>query len=273
MTALSTWQPYAMGVVSLIALTLVQSAYQASPLAASTPVMDAANPIVGIAIGLALFDESLAISGWHLPGAMIGVALLAIGVTLLDTSPLVLRIQRLEDEEHGRRASPALEDAPVEIQLALQNGQLDQGCAGGSGPGDPIVGMLFYLPAVDVGFESVMVAATGVQVVFAGGATVAVVRRVGDGVVQIGVGRTLPAHRVSAVDVTEPDELGQSGRCGVGGPPVVEQGRASCRTRAPCGSSISTTRASRARNRATVCSPARGSTRSSNAPRSSPGSR
>ena len=52
-----------MGVVSLIALTLVQSAYQASPLAASTPVMDTANPIVGIAIGLALFDEIVAISG------------------------------------------------------------------------------------------------------------------------------------------------------------------------------------------------------------------
>ena len=63
MTALSTCQPYLMGVVSLIALTLVQSAYQASPLAASTPVMDTANPIVGIAIGLALFDESVAISG------------------------------------------------------------------------------------------------------------------------------------------------------------------------------------------------------------------
>jgi hypothetical protein len=52
-----------MGVVSLIALPLVQSAYQASPIAASTPVMDAANPIAGIAIGLALFDESVAISG------------------------------------------------------------------------------------------------------------------------------------------------------------------------------------------------------------------
>ncbi len=84
--------------------------------------------------------------------------------------------------------------------------------------------MLFYLPAVDVGFESVMVAAASVQVVFAGGATIGFVRRVGDGVVQIGAGRTLPADRVSAVDVTGPDELGQSGRWGVGGTPVVEQG-------------------------------------------------
>ncbi|MDT7596700.1 MAG: hypothetical protein QOJ06_2246 [Pseudonocardiales bacterium] len=86
-TAQSTWQPYAMGVVSFIALTLVQSAYQASPLAASMPVMDAANPIVGIAIGLALFDERVDLSGWH----------------LLDTSPLVQRVQRIQDAE--RQAS------------------------------------------------------------------------------------------------------------------------------------------------------------------------
>ena len=99
LTALSTWQPYAMGVVSFIALTLVQSAYQAGPLAASMPVMDAANPIVGIAIGLALFDERVDLSGWHLPGAIIGVALLVIGVILLDTSPLVQRVQRIEDAE------------------------------------------------------------------------------------------------------------------------------------------------------------------------------
>jgi hypothetical protein len=103
-TALSTWQPYALGVVRFVALTLVQSAYQAGPLAASMRVMDAANPIVGIAIGLAVFDENVDISGWHLPGATFGVALLVTGVILLDTSPLVRRVQRIEEEEQ-RQAS------------------------------------------------------------------------------------------------------------------------------------------------------------------------
>ncbi len=102
-TALSTWQPYAMGVVSFIALTLVQSAYQAGPLAASMPVMDAANPIVGIAIGLALFDERVDLSGWHLPGAIVGVMLLVVGVILLDTSPLV---QRVQDAEQRQASEP-----------------------------------------------------------------------------------------------------------------------------------------------------------------------
>jgi hypothetical protein len=99
LTALTSWQPYAMAVVSFVALTLVQSAYQAGPLAASMPVMDALNPVVGISVGIVLFDETIATNGWHLPGAVLGVALLVTGVLLLDTSPLVLRVQRVEENE------------------------------------------------------------------------------------------------------------------------------------------------------------------------------
>lgn len=49
--------------------------------------------------------------------------------------------------------------------------------------------------------------------------------------------------------------------------------RLSCRACAPRGSSANTARASPARNRATVCSPARGNTRSSRAPHCSRGNR
>ncbi len=108
-TALTSWQPYAMGVVSIIGLTLVQSAYQAGPLAASMPVMDAGNPIVGIILGLVLFHETIATAPWHLAGAAAGVALLIGGIILVDTSPLVQRIQRAED---------AQQDAPEDHQGA-----------------------------------------------------------------------------------------------------------------------------------------------------------
>ncbi len=110
LTALSSWQPYAMGVVSFVALTLVQSAYQAGPLAASMPVMDAANPLVGITIGIVLFDETISTATWHLAGAVVGVVLLVAGVILVDTSPLVLRIQRDEDEEQHRTADAEARD-------------------------------------------------------------------------------------------------------------------------------------------------------------------
>jgi hypothetical protein len=43
------------------------------------------------------------------------VALLAIGVTLLDTSPLVLRVQRLEDEEQRQASEPGTGECAASI--------------------------------------------------------------------------------------------------------------------------------------------------------------
>lgn len=102
LAALTSWQPYAMGVVSIIALTLVQSAYQAGPLAASMPVMDAANPVVGIGVGILVLGEKISTGTWNLVGACVGLVLLVAGVILVDTSPVVLRAQRVEDEEQLR---------------------------------------------------------------------------------------------------------------------------------------------------------------------------
>lgn len=104
LTALTSWQPYAMGVVSIVALTLVQTAYQAGPLAASMPVMDAANPIVGITIGMFLFHETIDTRTWHLAGALVGVILLVGGVIIVDTSPLVRRVQRVEARQRQKTA-------------------------------------------------------------------------------------------------------------------------------------------------------------------------
>ncbi|MCA1835951.1 MAG: DMT family transporter [Actinobacteria bacterium] len=100
-TALTSWQPYAMGVVSILALTIVQSAYQAGPLAASMPVMNAGNPIVAITIGLVVFNETIATGTWHLLGAVLGVALLIGGILALTTSPVVHKAQRIEDAEQA----------------------------------------------------------------------------------------------------------------------------------------------------------------------------
>jgi drug/metabolite transporter (DMT)-like permease len=112
-TALSSWQPYAMAVVSVVGLTLVQSAYQAGPLAASMPVMDAANPIVGIIIGIVLFHERIATAGWHLAGAAAGVALLVGGIILVDTSPLVRRVQRAEQAQQHAQEDHEVAEAPT----------------------------------------------------------------------------------------------------------------------------------------------------------------
>lgn len=95
----TSWQPYAMAIASIAGLTLVQSAYQAGPLAASMPIMDTANPAISIAIGVAIFGESINTGVWHLAGTGLGLLLLLSGVVIVDTSPLVHRVQRVEDQQ------------------------------------------------------------------------------------------------------------------------------------------------------------------------------
>ncbi|MGH3503342.1 MAG: DMT family transporter [Nocardioidaceae bacterium] len=94
-----TWQPYALVVASVLGLFLIQNAFQAGPLAASTPVIDATLPLVAIALGVGMFNEQVRTSPLGLAGAGVGIVLLIAGIVLLDTSPVVRREQRIEEQE------------------------------------------------------------------------------------------------------------------------------------------------------------------------------
>ena len=86
-----TWEPYVLIAVSLFGAFLVQNAYQAGPLAASTPVMDSTLPLVAIALGIGLFGETIRTEAWALAGAGAGLAVilgLFILVTYLDVTRL-----------------------------------------------------------------------------------------------------------------------------------------------------------------------------------------
>lgn len=107
LTALTSWQPYGMAIASISGLTLVQSAYQAGPLAASMPVIDAMNPIFAIGIGIVVFGETVQTGALHLLGTGVGLVLLFGGIILLDTSPLVRRVQRQEKREREDEARQA----------------------------------------------------------------------------------------------------------------------------------------------------------------------
>ncbi len=98
------WQAYAVIVASLVGMYLVQNAYQAGPLAASMPVMDATLPTVSIALGIGLFSEPVRTSVWGLAGASLGLILLIVGIVTLDTSGAVRRQQEIEQEEKDRTA-------------------------------------------------------------------------------------------------------------------------------------------------------------------------
>lgn len=93
------WEPYALVPSTAIGILLMQSAYQAGPLASSMPVVDAWEPSVAIVLGVALFGEHIATGTWNLLGTAIGLAGFFVGVISLDTSPLVRRVQRMEEKE------------------------------------------------------------------------------------------------------------------------------------------------------------------------------
>lgn len=96
LTALAAWQTYALVAASVGGLLLIQSAFQQGPLAASMTVLDATEPVVAVAMGTLLFDETLR-TGWPVSAVTVaGLGLVAAGIAALDTSPVIAA-------SHGRQ--------------------------------------------------------------------------------------------------------------------------------------------------------------------------
>jgi drug/metabolite transporter (DMT)-like permease len=92
----TSWQPYGMAVVAVMGAIVQQSAYQAGPLAASVPVMDAVEPTIAVLIGLFAFSERVSSSPPALLVEALAVLVLFGGIVALDRSPIVLDLQRTE---------------------------------------------------------------------------------------------------------------------------------------------------------------------------------
>jgi len=87
--ALSSPALYAMLACELVAIFCQQFAFRSGDFAAAIAPFVGANPLVAGAIGIALFDERFHRTPVDLVGAVIGLALIAVGITSLATSPLV----------------------------------------------------------------------------------------------------------------------------------------------------------------------------------------
>lgn len=109
-TLFTSWQGYALVPVTAVGVLLVMSAYQAGPLAASMPVIDACEPVTAILLGLLLFDEHIRTGALALAGTTGGLILFVAGIIALDTSPLVHALQR-QQQHHcqplARTQTPA----------------------------------------------------------------------------------------------------------------------------------------------------------------------
>ena len=93
------WEPYSLIVASILGGFLIQNAFQAGPLAASSPVVDSTLPLVSIGLGVFVFGEHVNTSVPGLAGAGAGLALLIAGIVVLDTSGVVREEQRREKQE------------------------------------------------------------------------------------------------------------------------------------------------------------------------------
>ena len=98
----TSWKTYLLITASILGLLLIQSAFQAGPLSASMPVIDTVEPLVAVACGVTLFDESVRRGPLAVAVTLLGGGLVLTGVWLLDTSPM---LRALHERTHRRQTS------------------------------------------------------------------------------------------------------------------------------------------------------------------------
>ncbi len=81
------WQPYAIVVIGLTGMLLVQSAFETAALRMSLPSLTAAQPLAGIACGVGFLGDRLRFSTGALAWEAVGLAAIVVGVILLGRHP------------------------------------------------------------------------------------------------------------------------------------------------------------------------------------------
>ncbi|MGW3265885.1 DMT family transporter [Streptomyces sp. NPDC001056] len=97
----SHWSPYATAAVGLAAFLLLQSALGAGSLAASQPALTLGDALTSVALGWALFEESVQL-GLRIIPEIIGIALIGAGSIGLANAPSVRRGWDTPGERDGR---------------------------------------------------------------------------------------------------------------------------------------------------------------------------
>jgi drug/metabolite transporter (DMT)-like permease len=80
---ITNWEPYALCGIGYVSMTLNQLALNTRALAATIASSTALDPIISVALGLALFDEHLHASGLQAAGAFVALAAALLGVAVL----------------------------------------------------------------------------------------------------------------------------------------------------------------------------------------------
>lgn len=111
------WPVYAVIVVGVTGLIIVQSAFQAGPLTASQPALIIVDPIASIVLGVWLFHDSLASRPEDIVLEAATLLVMVSGVFVLSRSPIVIG----EADEDVARSRPAAEPGRSWTDRALPN--------------------------------------------------------------------------------------------------------------------------------------------------------
>jgi drug/metabolite transporter (DMT)-like permease len=84
---LRSWQPYAVVAIGVAGLILVQSAFEAAPLRVSLPALTAAQPLTGIACGVAFLGDRLRVTAGALAWEGTGLLCIVLGVIIIGRHP------------------------------------------------------------------------------------------------------------------------------------------------------------------------------------------
>ncbi|MFJ2515159.1 DMT family transporter [Streptomyces griseoviridis] len=88
---LTGWQPYAVLVLGVTGLVLVQSAFETAPLRMSLPALTAAQPLAGIICGVGFLGDRLRTDTGALAWQAAGLAAIVAGIVLLGMHPAMPR--------------------------------------------------------------------------------------------------------------------------------------------------------------------------------------
>jgi drug/metabolite transporter (DMT)-like permease len=101
---LSHWQCYALAVAGVLGFVLQQVSLGTGRLAPSVATVSVVNPIVGVLLGIAIFDERFSRPTWHVVVAIISLLLALGGAVLISLS----NQPRPEPRADSAERSPAL---------------------------------------------------------------------------------------------------------------------------------------------------------------------
>lgn len=92
-TLLTSWQSYALLVVAILGLWLMESAFSAAPLHASLPAITAAEPVSGIMLGIVVFGDTVQVTPGLIALQLCGLVALVAGVILVARAPALARLR------------------------------------------------------------------------------------------------------------------------------------------------------------------------------------